>query len=599
MQSLLIILSWLALGWFVVRSLPVRWNLATAAAAVLTLGLLGGTWLAFLSVLSFGYVAGTWISILLCLVVAWLCRRVRARIEPLPRDGAWIVLTLGSLLLFGFFNLSHDLQAMPAGLYSAGDTWGDIALHLTLASNFAAQHRFSWNFPIFHGAKLTYPFLIDFATALLHRGGWSWQVSFLVPSLLLELALVQLLYAVVRRLGGSAGGGLLAAVLFLGGGSAAGWLYAVRDWRAGMLLSLTVDYSHLTMYNLDFTNLVTSVLLPQRGIVPGVAAVLLICLLRFEREKEGAQTLVLVAGVTAGMLPLFHVHSWIVAMLLLVGSVLVWPQDWKIWFRALVIGGGLAIPQLAWQFAHTDTRSYVHFVLGWMRLPTESLPHFWWVNFGLLVPLMPILGYWLYRRQAKPALLLGAVGLVLFLVSNVLILQPNPFDNIKLLVFWYLFLSILLGWWLSSYRFAWLLAVPLCASGFLTLVYDGARSDLLVSTQGVAWAAQVATVVPQSSTILTSQQHNNPVSMLSGRPIVMGYPGWLWTYGIDYDQTLSNVEAIYAGAPNAKELLAKYGVGYVEIGPNELAQLTVNRAYFSSFPIVARDDYGDTLYKVL
>lgn len=69
-------------------------------------------------------------------------------------------------ILFYFLLSSHMLQARPDGLYSGGSTWGDLAWHLSMISNFeqrgvgAVREN-----PIFPGTKLSYPFLPDLLSA--------------------------------------------------------------------------------------------------------------------------------------------------------------------------------------------------------------------------------------------------------------------------------------------------------------------------------------------------------------------------------------------------------------------------------------------------
>mgnify|MGYP003351322116 CR=1 FL=1 len=41
-------------------------------------------------------------------------------------------------------------------------------------------------------------------------------------------------------------------------------------------------------------------------------------------------------------------------------------------------------------------------------------------------------------------------------------------------------------------------------------------------------------IIPDDKKIITSSTHLNPVSSLAGRPVFVGYPGWLWTRGISY-----------------------------------------------------------------
>ena len=51
-----------------------------------------------------------------------------------------------------------------------------------------------------------------------------------------------------------------------------------------------------------------------------------------------------------------------------------------------------------------------------------------------------------------------------------------------------------------------------------------------------------------------------------------GYPGWLWTYGLkDYGQKQADEAAILRGDQNTPDLIDRYRVGYILIGPQELS----------------------------
>jgi uncharacterized membrane protein len=77
----------------------------------------------------------------------------------------------------------------------------------------------------------------------------------------------------------------------------------------------------------------------------------------------------------------------------------------------------------------------------------------------------------------------------------------------------------------------------------------------------------------------------------------MGYGGHLWSQGVDYAPREAEIKRIYAGAPDAGSLLARYGVRYVVVSPLERTQMPINEQFFTRFEKV-----GETgayrLYKV-
>ena len=89
-----------------------------------------------------------------------------------------IVLLLVFGVLFGNLLSSHMLCQKAGGLYSGGSTWGDLAWHLSMVSNFAER---GWvavrENPIFPGTRLSYPFLPDLLSAWLVRSERSFRRS--------------------------------------------------------------------------------------------------------------------------------------------------------------------------------------------------------------------------------------------------------------------------------------------------------------------------------------------------------------------------------------------------------------------------------------
>jgi uncharacterized membrane protein len=90
--------------------------------------------------------------------------------------------------------------------------------------------------------------------------------------------------------------------------------------------------------------------------------------------------------------------------------------------------------------------------------------------------------------------------------------------------------------------------------------------------------------------------HNHPV-FLTGRRSLLGYPGHVWTHGLEYGEREAEIKRVYAGAPDADAILRKYGVEYVVVSPLERNILSVNEQFFSKFQIVG--EVGEyRLYKI-
>ena len=169
----------------------------------------------------------------------------------------------------------------------------------------------------------------------------------------------------------------------------------------------------------------------------------------------------------------------------------------------------------------------------------------------------------------------------LFLVINVLNFQPNNFDNYKLFIYGWLVFSILIGSLvsnlLSGRYYSKLLAIcviiGLISPGILSVSRLLNASYLLVNTEEVEFAKQVADVVPRDQVILTTSSHNNPISMFSGRRIVMGYPGWLSSYGKDIN-SLAWIGIDSINLLKADQFMRKNAIKYIAVhNLNEVNQL--------------------------
>jgi uncharacterized membrane protein len=61
----------------------------------------------------------------------------------------------------------------------------------------------------------------------------------------------------------------------------------------------------------------------------------------------------------------------------------------------------------------------------------------------------------------------------------------------------------------------------------------------------------------------------------------MSYPGWLWSYGINYTQREADIARIYKGGADTLSLLSHYHADYILIGPSERGAYQPNADYFN------------------
>jgi uncharacterized membrane protein len=198
-----------------------------------------------------------------------------------------------------------------------------------------------------------------------------------------------------------------------------------------------------------------------------------------------------------------------------------------------------------------------------------------------------------------------------FLVPNVIVLQPWDWDNTKFFIFWALLGSIMVGGfiagmvrrWPWTAAFASVLLILLCLSGALDLAR---ASDASVSsyeftdTKGLQVADWVRQNTAAEAVFAVADEHNSPIPTLAGRRVMSGYPGWLWTYGLrDYAQKQSDEAAILRGDQNTADLVDRYGVNYVLLGPQELAPARrASQAYWQQHATLVYSNGEYFVYRV-
>jgi hypothetical protein len=193
-----------------------------------------------------------------------------------------------------------------------------------------------------------------------------------------------------------------------------------------------------------------------------------------------------------------------------------------------------------------------------------------------------------------------------FIIPNVVRLAPWIWDNVKVLFYWYVasapLIALLLAYlWRRkgvARAAALVLFVSLTLAGALDVWGVVSRSAEFreFDRDGITFAEMIKTRTAPRSLILQAPIHNHPV-FLTGRRALMGYPGHIWTHGLDYVEREREIKQIYAGGPGADNLLARYGVEYVVVGPLEKMLMPVNDSFFAKYTKVG--EAGEyRLYKI-
>jgi len=529
---------------------------------------------------------------------------------------------------------SRALLEKPEGLYTGVlNNYGDLPFHLSVITRFVYGQNFPPEDPTFAGARFTYPFLTDFISAMFVRAGASLRDSMFIENWIVGVALVGVLHRFGQQLLRNRTAAILTPVLvILNGGF--GWTMLFSDVNkseGGVFQILKhIPHSYTILPEVEqgwrWGNSVTSLLVPQRGFLLGIPLAVIVFTQWWAAMRDGgtrgngdaekgvkkASDLrvsasprlrvshrMLAAGVVAGLLPLIHAHSFITVMGVGACLALINWRQWREWLTFLVVASIIAGPQLLWSThgSAVSTRSFIGWEFGWGH-GNENLFWFWLKNTGLFIPLLLIALLW--KREdylvSRKLMLFYLPFTLCFIIPNVLKLAPWIWDNIKVLYYWWIasapIVALLLArlWESNAWKrmLAAILFVVLTLAGgldvFALLTQQGEYQEF--DRDGVTFAEMIKQKTPPRSTVLHAPIHNTPV-FLTGRRSIIGYPGHIWTHGIDFGSREADVKKIYSGSLDAADLLSKYGVDYVVIDPQEHSVMPVNDAFFSHYPEVA------------
>jgi hypothetical protein len=530
-----------------------------------------------------------------------------------------------------------DDHGLSTGLLN---NFGDLPFHISVITSFAYGNNFPPDDPTYAGVRFTYPFLSDFVSAIFLRCGAGLRQSMFIENFLLAVAFVGLIHrwALVMLRDKLAAVITPVLVLFSGG---LGWALLIVDagtnqsglW--GALNDLRPSFTVIPETTWRWGNAISALLVPQRGFLMGLPLAVIVFTqwwLATEKETRAttdqgkkkkksiwqeppvesrvplSQRRMIAAGVAAGLLPLVHAHSFVVVMGMGACLALIFMQ-WRDWITFFIVASAIAIPQLLWSTWHSAVSAGTFFgwELGWDHGKDNPI-WFWLKNTGFFIPL--ILAAVLLKPEGylvrKRVLLFYLPFTLCFIIPNFVKLAPWIWDNIKVLFYWWLASAPLVALLLARLwregpilrTAAIVLFVCVTLAGALDVVsmtLRSARYDIF-DASGMAFAELIKEKTPPRALLIHAPVHNTPV-FLTGRRSLMGYPGHIWTHGLQYLQRESEIKRIYLGTAEADQLMKNYGVDYAVVGPLERLIVPVNDRFFSRFEKVG--EVGEySLYKI-
>lgn len=593
-------------------SLPSLVQLSAAALG----GLMAASWVTFLSalVLSAAFGSTLLVGALLALVaggvVVW---RHRACLVPLwPRLSRVEAATGAAALLFATW-LYHEALRYDdeqGQLIVSDGTWADFALHLAFARSFSWGNNLPPQYPLFGGVPVRYHFGYDFLAGTLERLGLRLDFAFNIPAVLAYAAMVVLVFELARLLAGRIAAGVLAALLVPFSSSLA-FIDYLRRWGPNPVevvrdLWANTTRLHIGPYNDEIISSHFTFIpyLNQRQLTFAIAAGLVIiyalvrAVCRGERlEDRQALALGIFLGLSFPWNGLTYLGVMVVA-----GPLLLLFRRWR--EGALLLGAGVLLALPPALLLSSGERPTWH--PGYLIVPltVTNFLRYWWLNFGLLLPLVAVAavtGSW--RERGVLAACFGP-----FVLGSLFQLGPDLSGiNHKVFNQWAVLMAVFGGVALARIdalrvpRAAWAgpalamaLLPPLLLSGIIdAALIKNERAQAIPGAyrEAVDWLRRAT---PAEALFLTAPDFYAPPT-LAGRRIYLGPPSFPASAGYEVESRRAVAVRIYAGGALDQicMLLVVERIDYVQVGPVEYHPDIATPAapgFWEQFPAVYTGD---------
>ena len=418
-----------------------------------------------------GIIVSIVVSVAVLVAVVPRLRIADFRLRPLE------IALIGLALIFSFWlmdqrlSVSDDAPGNPVVV--SANTWGDTALHVSLARSFSQGDNYPTEYPFFANEPIRYHFGFDFFAGALEKGGFNVPMAFNLPGALGFAAMMMLLFALARLLFAGYGGGtkdpgslrnfgvwtgLVAVVLLLTNSSFAFVRYFEQFDSVGEALKPAHWFEEHSTYlavgpydvgqGVDIITIFNTpnVYLTQTHLIIAMALVLFVAFGLVQPLREGVS---IARGRGALLGVLFGLSFWLNGVLYVSAGVFfgvllvvfavtaaarhddfarqLWVKTKEAaWF--IVPGLALAIPQAIWLNGGIGTEGNVQTQIGYLvcSSPDAScwsnggmdvlnaghwwdFAEYWWLNLGLAIPLMVLAMIWGSNSDRKIFLAVMAV----------------------------------------------------------------------------------------------------------------------------------------------------------------------------------------------
>lgn len=474
-----------------------------------------------------------------------------------------------SLMLL--FIILADKSFLKDGRVSCGTIFSDLPFHLSLITSFSyGQNNINTQMttPFYYGEKLCYPIVPDFySSVLVCCGGASLRISIAVPTILLMASMLFSMHYLFRQYSTYRCVSEIGIIIFAFA-SGTGWRYIPIK---KCIENVNSNLAHSMCYNKEtfWIQSIAQYLYPQRSGAFSISLCLLIMsllIILIEGVYQGNKAPItlltdkkslILAGVMMGILPMISAHAFIsVGLYALSICCITFPwKNFKIWHKYIFSWAifGLtsiiiALPQIIWLLSGhrqhffsfepiwTETESRESGIFGYFTM--------WWDSLGTF-HFLAVVNVWIFMKKKHFYIYIPAM--IVYVISTFVRYQPGAMDNTKVfLSTWYPLACVSVSLYLLQLVFfakknrnliifiVFCLFVSFSLSSIVCFFKNLKNKFPMFSRLEFETGLWVIENTPRNSSFLSDGWHACPPMSIGGRIITMGYPGWVYTHGLDY-----------------------------------------------------------------
>ena len=567
------------------------------------------------------------------------------------RENPASIIIFASFVIFAYCLNTHTILLNSDGsLHTGQATYSDMNMHIGFITSIAKQHTFPPEYSIYPGVKLAYPFLSDSISSSLYLLGASLRVAYIIPMLVAVMQVFGGFYCFIKFWFKKGSVAFVAFILFFYDGGF-GFIHFLNKVNFSKnFTEFYFTPTSIGDYNYRWAQIIANMLIPQRATLFGWAVLFpLLAFLYYAKENRSIKSF-LIAGIMAAGLPMIHTHSflalgiicvvwlfwdmykekesylllklagiiWVVFFFLLriyndktgliekngfiimiagLGIIAVlfvkeivlcfknstiksYIQTWGVFLIPVIL---FALPQLLfWTFGQASGDGFLRSHFNWSNA-NDNYFIFYLKNIG--ITFLIFFPAWVSAK--KKELQTASPMLLIFFIAELVVFQPNEYDNNKLLFVAFVFMcGIVSDFVIKLFEKNWniilkcalavsLLFVGVFSSG-MTIARECVSDYELYSKAQVDATEYIEKNTDERAVFLTGDNHNNAVAALTGRSIVCGADTFLCYHGINTVERKSEVANMYADPVGNKELYKKYNVSYIFVSDVETDEFQIN-----------------------